>query len=71
MSGLSLAPSLIHILQVVFKLPKDSACHIALHGNMYSTPEDFIMEADDVNDNLAFKGDDRKMTKLPPAGAGL
>ena len=38
---------------------------------MYSAPKDFIMESDDVIENLAFKRDDRKMTKTPPAGVGL
>ena len=38
---------------------------------MYSTPEDFIMEADDTIDALTIKEDDRKVTKIPPAGVGL
>ena len=71
MSAIDLDPSLTHILQVVFRLPPESACHRALYGNMYSALKDFIMETDDIINNLAFKGDDRKMTKIPPAGAGL
>ena len=71
MSAVKLNSSLIYILEGVFKLPKHSACHRALHGNMHSTPEDFIMEADNTIDNLAFKGNDRKTAKILPAGAGL
>ena len=38
---------------------------------MYSALEDFIMEANDINDSLVFRGDDRKKTKISPAGASL
>ena len=71
-AGQSLDPSLIHILEVVFKLPPDSLLHRALKGIMYSASEDFIIiEADDVTDTHAFKGDDRKVVKIPPAGTSL
>ena len=37
---------------------------------MYTTPEDFIMETDEIIDDLIFR-DDKKNVKLPKAGAGL
>jgi len=70
-AGPCLDPSLIHILEIVFRLPSDSALHKALHGNMYSAPEDYIIEVDDIVDSLAFRGDDRKVTRILPAGSGL
>ena len=67
----SMQPSMKHVLEVVFALPPDSTVHIAMEGNMYTTPEDFIMETDETIDDLLFKGDDKKNVKLPKAGAGL
>ena len=67
----SMQPSMLHVLEVVFALPPDSAVHRAVEGNMYTTPEDFIMETDETIDELIFKGDDKKNVKLPKAGASL
>ena len=64
-------PSMQHILEVVFALPEDSPLHRAMANNMYTIPEDFLMEKDDVLDDLAFKGDDKKLAKIPKGGAGL
>ena len=48
-------PSMKHVLEVVFALPPDSAVHRAMEANMYTTPEDFIMEKDETIDDLIFR----------------
>ena len=63
--------SMVHILEIPFDLPPDSALHRAMEGNMYTTPEDFIMKTDETIDEFIFKGDDKKNVKLSKAGAGL
>lgn len=67
----TMQPAMQHILEVVFALPVDSPLHRVMVGNMYTTPEDFLMERDDTIDDLTFKGDDQKLTKIPKGGAGL
>jgi hypothetical protein len=67
----SLQPAVKHILEVVFALPLDSPLHRAMEANMYTNSEDILMEANDVIDDLTFKGDDKKLIKIPKGGAGL
>ena len=67
----AMQPSMKHVLEVVFALPSDSPVHRAMEANMYTTPEDFIMETDETIDDLILKVDDKKNVKLPKAGAGL
>ena len=56
----SMQPSMVHILEIVFALPPDTALHRAMEGNMYTTPENFIMKTDETIDNFIFKRDDKK-----------
>ena len=63
-ASLSMQPSMLHVLEVVFALPPDSAIHRAMEGNMYTTPEDFIMETDDIINDLD------KMKRINPIHLG-
>ena len=67
----SIQPSMVHILEVVFALPPDSALHRAMEGNMYTAPKNFIMESDETIDDFIFRGDDKKNVKRPKAEVGL
>ena len=71
MTTIALQPAMQHILEVVFALPVDSPLHRAMEANMYTNPEDLLMEDNDTLDNLTFKGDDKKLAKIPKGGAGL
>ena len=50
----SMQPSIVHILEIVFALPPDSALHRAMESNMYTTPKDYIMVTDKTFDDLNF-----------------
>ena len=56
-------PSMMHILEVVFALLLHSALHRAMEGNMYTIPEDFIIETDKTNDVFIFRGYNKKNVK--------
>ena len=58
----AMQPSMKHVLEVVFALPPDSPVHRAMEANMYTTPEDFIMETDETIDDLILEEMTRRMS---------
>lgn len=71
MATINMHPAMKHILEVVFALPANSPLHRAMESNMYISPEDLMMESNETIDDLTFKGDDKKLAKIPKGGAGL
>ena len=53
-----------HILEVVFALKTDSSLHHALKSNAFLNPEDFLMDKEDVFDDLKYPDDKQKKISL-------
>ena len=60
-----------HILEVVFALKPDSPIHCALEQNAYRSPIDFLMESDDIINDLKYTDDNKKKQPLERGHAGL
>ena len=60
-----------HILQTVFQLPADSPLEKAPKHNGYVAPEDFLMETDEILDDLDYPNDAGAMVKIIKGNAGM
>ena len=60
-----------HNLEVVFTLKTDSSLHCALESNAYFNPEDFLMEKENVLDDLKYPDDNQKKIPLGKEYASL
>ena len=53
-----------YILEVVFALKPDSSLHCALESNVYFNPKNFLMEKEDVVDDLEYPVTNRRRSLL-------
>ena len=60
-----------HILNIVFALQANSALHKALLHNVYTIPEDFLMEKDEDFDELEYPDDQGNLQWIPKGHTGL
>ena len=60
-----------HILQVIFGLAPDSPVERVLNHNGYVSPEDLLMETDDMQDYLKYPNDAKALVKIPKGNAGM
>ena len=60
-----------HLLDNVFGVKAGSPVHKALDKNGYVAPEDFLMEKDEILDDLTYADDKGNQQKITKAGAGM
>ena len=67
----TLSQEMQHVLETVFALQPGSSMHKAFQYSAYAIPEDFILEPDDVLDDLAYIDDNGDLVTIPRGNAGL
>lgn len=60
-----------HLLENVFNLPPNSPLSIALNENGYISPENFLMQSDEVLSRLEYINENKEKVKIVDGNIGL